>query len=139
MSSTIANLVTKPPPLFTAKLLLDAMENAHRYVSNEALRKSIQTGIGTAATRAAIIDKLVNDEYVTLAKDGKSKVYRPTDRGMLVYELVPDMLRRPDLTAYFEHVLQQVEQGKTTADAFLKQQLSMIERILKEISPESVQ
>ncbi len=138
VSSTIANLVTKPPPLFTAKLLLDAMENAHRYVSNEALRKSIQTGIGTAATRAAIIDKLVNDEYVTLAKEGKSKVYRPTDRGMLVYELVPDMLRRPDLTAYFEHVLQQVEQGKTTADAFLKQQLQMIERILTEISPEAV-
>ena len=106
---------TNPPARYTSGSMILAMENAGKYIEDEELREQIKgNGIGTSATRAGIIDKLVNISYIN--QNEKTQVLSPTDGGEVAYEIVsatvPNMLNA-EFTARWEKELSSVEQGNT--------------------------
>lgn len=110
---------TKPPVLYTEASLLSAMENAGKQISNEQERKALQgIGIGTPATRAAIIETLFKRNYIKREK--KSLV--PTEKGLKVYELVKDKkITDLAMTAEWEVALQKIENNEGYAITFQKE------------------
>ncbi|MBX9889465.1 MAG: topoisomerase C-terminal repeat-containing protein [Flavobacteriaceae bacterium] len=110
---------TKPPTIYTEASLLSAMENAGNQIENEQERKIIQgVGIGTPATRAAIIETLFKREYVKRDK----KLLLPTEKGLKVYELVKDKnIANVELTANWELALQKIENKESSLAIFQKE------------------
>lgn len=92
------------------------MENAGQFIEDEELRAQIKgSGIGTSATRAEILKKLVNIEYLALNK--KTQVLTPTQMGEMIYDVVSDSIRpllNPALTASWEKGLTMVADGVIT-------------------------
>lgn len=120
---------TKPPARFNPATLLDAMENAARYVKDERVRSKIRdSGMGTPATRAGIIESAVKRGYLEEVKGGKKEKahYISTARARLIYNVVPEQLRVPDITAYFEELLKQVEDGKLDMQKVLDYQVKFV-------------
>jgi len=118
VSLEILEKQTKPKPLHTEATLLGAMETCAKEVENEAEREAMkESGIGTPATRAAIIETLFVRDYIRREK--KSLV--PTDKGLMVYETVKDK-RMADaaLTGEWENALAQIESGRMHPDTFQK-------------------
>ncbi|MBD0724777.1 DNA topoisomerase III [Flavobacterium sp. L1I52] len=111
---------TKPPVLYTEASLLGAMENAGNQIQNEQERKVLkEIGIGTPATRAAIIETLFKREYIKRDK----KFLVPTEKGLKVYELIKDKkIANVALTAEWELALQKIENNE---DDFMKFQKEM--------------
>lgn len=111
---------TKPPVLYTEASLLGAMENAANQIESEQKRKALQgIGIGTPATRAAIIETLFKREYIKRDK----KFLVPTEKGLRVYELIKDKkIANVALTAEWELALQRIENNE---DDFMKFQKEM--------------
>ncbi|WP_320672827.1 type IA DNA topoisomerase [Patulibacter defluvii] len=111
--------VTKPPRRFSDASLLGAMETAGQLVDDEELREAMKdSGIGTPATRAAIIERLIDVGYVE--RDARALVV--TEKGLNVIRLidVPELgLTSPTLTGDWEHKLAQIESGETTRQAFM--------------------
>ncbi len=107
---------TKPPMLYTEADLLATMENVGSTVENEEERKILKNiGIGTPATRAAIIETLFDRGYILREK--KSIV--PTDKGMLVYEIVGDKkIADAAMTAQWEIAFEKIENGEIDAELF---------------------
>lgn len=99
---------TKPKPLFTEATLLSAMETCGKNITDEKAKEAIKDqGIGTPATRAAIITTLFQRNYIERIE--KSLV--PTDKGLYIYEAVKDMqIANVDLTGIWEKTLMQIEQ-----------------------------
>jgi DNA topoisomerase-3 len=119
---------TTPPARFTGATLIDAMERAHLFVGDAALKATLKgAGIGTPATRAAIVDELVTQGYLTSQK----KHYHPTDRAMACYQVIPPTLRKPDSTALIEDTLRQIEKGEASAEAFLAQHVADITALVE--------
>ncbi|MFB9080209.1 DNA topoisomerase [Flavobacterium procerum] len=110
---------TKPPVLYTEAGLLSAMESAGNDIADEDQRKVLQNiGIGTSATRAAIIETLFTRNYVIREK--KSLV--PTQKGLLVYELVKDQkIADAAMTAQWELSLQKIEHNQSDARTFQRE------------------
>jgi DNA topoisomerase-3 len=108
---------TKPPRRYTDASLLGAMETAGKLVDDEALREAMtESGIGTPATRAAIIERLIDVGYVE--RDGRALV--PTEKGMNVIRLLADHpLTSPSLTGDWEHRLAAIEEGTETRKKFM--------------------
>ncbi len=111
---------TKPPPRFNEATLLSAMEGAGKLVEDEELRAAMsEKGLGTPATRAAIIEGLILEEYVH--RDGRELV--PTAKAFdLLYALGKfgiDELRSPELTGAWEYKLKQMEQGLLARQDFM--------------------
>ena len=107
---------TKPPVLYTEAGLLSAMENAGKEIANEDGRKALQgIGIGTPATRAAIIETLFKRDYIKREK--KSLI--PTEKGLQVYEAVKDKrIADVAMTAEWEMSLQKIENNEADATDF---------------------
>ena len=97
------------------------MENAGQFIEDEELRAQIKgSGIGTSATRAEILKKLVNIEYLALNK--KTQVLTPTLMGEMIYDVVNNSIRPlldPALTASWEKGLTLVAQGAITSDEYM--------------------
>ncbi|MCW2120671.1 type IA DNA topoisomerase [Flavobacterium sp. 7A] len=110
---------TKAPIIYTEASLLSAMENAGSQIENEQERKAIQNvGIGTPATRAAIIETLFKREYVKRDK----KLLLPTEKGLKVYELVKDKnIANVILTSKWELALQKIENSESDLVTFEKE------------------
>ncbi|MBU0941514.1 MAG: topoisomerase C-terminal repeat-containing protein [Bacteroidetes bacterium] len=110
---------TKAPSIYTEASLLSAMENAGSQIENEQERKAIQNvGIGTPATRAAIIETLFKREYVRRDK----KLLLPTEKGLKVYELVKDKnIANVVLTSKWELALQKIENSESDLATFEKE------------------
>lgn len=110
---------TKPPVLYTEASLLSAMESAGNDIENQGERKVLQNiGIGTAATRASIIETLFTRNYINREK--KSLV--PTEKGLLVYELVKDKkIADVAMTAQWELALEKIENNESDAGTFQKE------------------
>lgn len=112
---------TAPPKLYTDATLLAAMAHAGRQIDDAELRRAIDddsshsAGLGTPATRAAIIEKLIADGYVR--RRGKSLV--ATDQGITLVDAVSDSLKSPVLTAEWERELSRVEHGEADLASFL--------------------
>jgi DNA topoisomerase-3 len=109
---------TKPKPLHTEASLLSAMESAGKEVENEAEREAMkESGIGTPATRAAIIETLFSRDYIRREK--KSLV--PTEKGLSVYETVKDKrIADVSMTGEWENALVQIERGEMPPETFGK-------------------
>lgn len=108
---------TQPPPRYTEATLLTAMESPGKFIEDEELRESIkQGGLGTPATRAEIIEKLLNTYYIE--RHGKELV--PTSKGFQVIDLVPEELKSPELTARWESRLSNISMGKESNRGFME-------------------
>jgi len=108
---------TKPPRRYSDASLLGAMETAGKLVDDEELREAMKdSGIGTPATRAAIIERLLQVGYIE--RDGRALVV--TEKGMNVIRLLGDhALTSPSLTGEWEHRLSNIETGQDTRSAFM--------------------
>jgi len=110
--ATVREGFTQPPKQFTEDSLLSAMESAGAEdMPEDAERK----GLGTPATRAAIIENLVKSGLL----ERKGKLLLPTDKGVNLIKVLPESVRSPLLTAEWESQLKQIEQGDMSPDAFL--------------------
>ncbi|CAA7601473.1 DNA topoisomerase III [Acididesulfobacillus acetoxydans] len=108
---------TKPPARYTEATLLSAMESPGKFIEDEELRESIKGGgLGTPATRAEIIEKLISTFYVE--RNGKELV--PTAKGIQLIGLVASELRSPELTAQWEQSLTDIARGKGSRQAFIR-------------------
>ena len=115
---TMSSGMTRPKPLHTESTLLAAMETAGREgVEDEEARQALKDcGIGTPATRAAIIETLLRREYMVRVK--KSLV--PTEKGLALYSIVKDMdIADVEMTGRWESELAEIEKGRTPHEAFL--------------------
>ncbi len=109
---------TKPKPLHTESSLLSAMENAGKELEDSELKASMKdSGIGTPATRAAIIETLFNRQYIV--RDKKTLV--PTEKGLAVYDIVRDKkIADVEMTGMWENALSKIESGEMNPDTFHK-------------------
>jgi len=125
-------LVTKPPARFSEATLLSAMEGAGKLVDDEALREAMsERGLGTPATRAAIIEGLLNEGY--LRREGRELVPSAKARQLmtLLSGLGVNELTSPELTGEWEHRLKQIEQRQLDRDAFMREIAQMTQVIVK--------
>ncbi len=113
---------TSPPKRYNSGTMILTMENAGQFIEDEELRAQIKgSGIGTSATRAEILKKLVAIGYLALNK--KTQVITPTQMGEMVYDVVSDSIRpllNPALTASWEKGLSMVADGTITSDEYMK-------------------
>lgn len=112
---------TSPPKRYNSGSLILAMENAGQLIEDEDLRAQIKgSGIGTSATRAEILKKLVNNGY--LALNNKTQIITPTQTGEMIYDVVDLSIRpllNPELTASWEKGLNYVAEGTITGDEYM--------------------
>lgn len=127
---------TKPPVLYTEAGLLYAMENAGKQIENEEERKAIQNiGIGTPATRAAIIETLFTRNYIQREK----KLLIPTEKGLQVYRIVKDKkISDVTMTAEWELALQKIENNEADAYVFQKKMEDYAASITHELLQTSI-
>lgn len=122
---------TSPPKPFTEDTLLSSMETAGaKETPDDAERK----GLGTPATRAGIIEKLVSCGYIDRKKAKKITNLLPTDSGKAVITVLPEDLQSPLLTAEWEQRLKQVERGEVEPERFLAGIIEMVKEIISDYS-----
>lgn len=134
--ASVLEKTTKPPVLYTEAGLLSAMENAGKEIESEEERKVLQNiGIGTPATRAAIIETLFTRSYIQ--RERKSLI--PTEKGLLVYRLVKDKkISDVMMTAEWELALQKIENNEADAGAFKKEMEQYASTITNELLQTSI-
>lgn len=112
---------TSPPKRYNSGSIILTMENAGQFIEDEELRAQIKgSGIGTSATRAEILKKLVNIEYLALNK--KTQIITPTLMGEMIFDVVDSSMKpllNPALTASWEKGLTQVAEGQITSDEYM--------------------
>ncbi|WP_159437937.1 DNA topoisomerase 3 [Vreelandella massiliensis] len=118
--------VTKPPKPYTDSTLITAMTNIHRFVKNPETKKNLREndGIGTEATRAGIVKKLI-EHHKHLKRE--KKTIRVTANGLFHYRLMPPELSTPDMAGIFEAALRNVEDGSLPMADFLGQVDSFVQ------------
>ena len=130
-SSEIKEGMTKPPAHFTEDSLLSAMEVAGaKEMPDDAERK----GLGTPATRAGIIEKLIATGFVERKKAKKTVSLIPAQTGVSLITVLPEQLQSPLLTAEWEHKLKMVENGELDADTFMAEISLMVNELIKTYS-----
>ena len=126
--TTINEGTTTPPAHFTEDALLSAMENAGKEeMPDDAERK----GLGTPATRAGIIEKLIATGFVSRKKAKKTVNLIPANTGVSLITVLPEQLQSPLLTAEWEHKLKQIERGEYSADTFMSEIALMVNDLIK--------
>ena len=113
---------TSPPKRYNSGSIILTMENAGQFIEDEELRAQIKgSGIGTSATRAEILKKLVNIEY--LALNNKTQIITPTLMGEMIFDVVDSSMKpmlNPALTASWEKGLTQVAEGQITSAEYMQ-------------------
>ncbi len=125
-------LQTRPPARYSEATLLGAMEGAGKFIEDDELREAMQEkGLGTPATRAAIIEGLITEKYIL--REGREMI--PTAKAFqlmtLLRGLQVDELTRPALTGDWEYKLAQMEKGQLSRSAFMQDIAAMTEHIVK--------
>lgn len=128
----LAALRTKPPARYTEATLLSAMEGAGKLIDDDELREAMaEKGLGTPATRAAIIEGLILEKY--MLREGRELV--PTAKAFQLTTLLRGLgvedLTKPELTGNWEHQLAEMEHGRLSRDQFMKAIADMAERIVR--------
>ena len=112
---------TSPPKRYNSGTIILAMENAGQLIEDEELRAQIKgSGIGTSATRAEILKKLIHIKYLSL--NGKTQIITPTLLGEMVFDVVENSIRsllNPELTASWEKGLTYVAEGQITSEEYM--------------------
>ena len=124
VSASVTEHFTTPPKSFTEDTLLSAMETAGNEDFEDDTEKK---GLGTPATRAGIIEKLVRSGFVE--RKGKSLI--PTKDGINLVAVLPEQITSPTMTAEWENTLMQIERGKADADKFLAGIVDMTTSLIK--------
>ena len=119
---------TSPPKHFTEDLLLHAMETASADSMPEGVERQ---GIGTPATRAATIEKLVQKGFLERKDTKKTKVLLPTDKGKALITVMPEEIQSPEMTADWETKLLQIEHGEMEPSEFMTEINTMITELVK--------
>ena len=114
---------TSPPKHFTEDLLLHAMETASADSMPEGVERQ---GIGTPATRAATIEKLVQKGFLERKGTKKTKVLLPTDKGKALITVMPEEIQSPEMTADWETKLLQIERSEMEPETFMTEIKEMI-------------
>ncbi|MFM2118895.1 MAG: hypothetical protein RL722_363 [Pseudomonadota bacterium] len=123
---------TRPPARYNEGTLLSAMEGAGKLIDDEELKAAMQEkGLGTPATRAAIIEGLILEKY--MLREGRDLI--PTAKAFqlmtLLRGLAVEDLTKPELTGQWEHQLTEMEKGRLSRDAFMAGIADMAQRIVK--------
>ncbi len=126
---------TKPPPRFSEATLLSAMENSGKMIEDEDLADAMkERGLGTPATRASIIEKLITDKY--LVREGKELA--PTGKAFELLSLLEamhvDVLASPEMTGEWEYKLNQILKGSLTRSEFMQQIRDLTQQITDRIN-----
>src|SRR4051812_6443588 len=122
---------TKPPPRYSEATLLSAMEGAGKLVEDDELRAAMEAkGLGTPATRAAIIEGLIREEYIN--REGRELVPTPKAFSLMfaLHMLHIVELASPELTGEWEHKLKLIEQGKLTREEFMEQISELVRKVV---------
>lgn len=134
---------TSPPKRYNSGTIILAMENAGQLIEDEELRAQIKgSGIGTSATRAEILKKLINIKYLNLNQ--KTQIVTPTLMGEMIFEVVNNAIRPlldPALTASWEKGLTMVAEGTITEEEYMKKLDDFVRRrtnIVKQLNNQSV-
>ena len=122
--SSVSEHFTSPPKEFTEDTLLSAMETAGNEAFDDETEKK---GLGTPATRAGIIEKLVKGGFA----ERKGKMLVPTKDGLNLVCVLPEQITSPAMTAEWENTLMQIERGNADADAFLSGIAAMTSELVK--------
>ena len=121
---------TSPPKRYNSGSIILAMENAGQLIEDEDLRAQIKgSGIGTSATRAEILKKLVNIKYISLNK--KTQIITPTLLGELIFNVVDSSIHQllnPELTASWEKGLNYVANGSITTQEYMEKLENFVAR-----------
>jgi DNA topoisomerase-3 len=126
---------TQPPKPYTEATLLSAMEHAGRFVEDEELKEQLKSGgLGTPATRAAIIERLLQVNYVSR----KGKALIPTEKGKSLIEVVPEELKSPETTGKWERALTSIAEGKMKPERFMGSIVRYVDYIVKEANAQRV-
>ena len=124
VSASVSEHFTSPPKPYTEDSLLSAMENAGKEAFEEDTEK---IGLGTPATRAGIIEKLVKSGFI----ERKGKALMPTKDGINLVCILPEQITSPSMTAEWENNLMQIERGSTDAATFLNGIIDMTSSLVK--------
>ena len=126
---------TQAPKPYTEATLLSAMENAGRFVDDEELKEQLKNGgLGTPATRAAIIERLLQVAYVSR----KGKALIPTEKGRSLIEVIPEELKSPETTGKWERALSSIAEGKMKPERFMGSIVRYVDYIVKEANARRV-
>lgn len=119
---------TKPPKRYTEASLLAVMEGASRLLEDRELKEAMKGhGLGTPATRAAIIERLIQVGYVKRQK----KTLVPTEKGEALIDLVPDIIKSPEMTGQWEKTLADIEDGTADSGEFINGIIQLTEKIVE--------
>ena len=131
-SAKLSEHKTTPPKRYTEDMLLSAMEHAGNddYDENEDVEKK---GLGTPATRAAIIETLVKRGYV----ERKGKQLIPTDKGRRVIDVVPENVKSAKMTAEWETTLQRIAKGQASDEEFLNEIIEFTKSLIRDNKTEA--
>lgn len=131
VEASVENKKTTPPPRFTDGTIIEAMAGVHKFVTDPKIRDRLKenSGIGTEATRAGILEVLVFRKYI----QRKGKQLISTSKGKELIALIPDSLKDPGLTALWEDFLEKIAAGKLDPGEFIEQQKIMLPKMLNKI------
>lgn len=123
--------LTKAPDRYTEATLLSAMEHPGKFITDSKLQAVLEqvSGIGTPATRAEIIERIISAGYVVL----KGRSMCPTEKGKQLIKLVPKDLKSPELTALWELRLAKISEGKENKTKFIVDMEKNTETLIKEV------
>ena len=123
--------MTKAPPRYTEATLLSAMETAGKLVDDDELREAMKdSGLGTPATRAEIIETLIRREYI----ERVGRDLQPTPKGLQVITMLEEhKITSPELTGEWEHKLSDIEHGRGDRDAFIGEIATFTREIVGQI------
>ena len=114
---------TSPPKHYNEDLLLSAMQSA----GADSMEGDVErTGIGTPATRAATIEKLVQKGFLERKGDRKSKILLPTEKGRALVTVMPEQIQSPEMTADWENKLLRIERGEMEPEEFMTEIKEMV-------------
>ena len=131
-SAAVKEGKTTPPKRYTEDTLLSAMETAG---AKEAPDDAERKGLGTPATRAAVLEKLVSTGFVERKKAKKAVSLVPSGPGAALITVLPEQLQSPLLTAEWESRLKEIERGELAADAFMADISGMVRELVTTYTP----
>ena len=127
-SAEMRDCETKPPAHFTEASLLAVMENIDRRIDDKELKTYVKDrGLGTPATRAAIIEGLISAKYI----ERRKKQLYITDFGRNFVNALPDNIKSPELTAHWEQELADIEQGKCGEEDFMSEIIKNVNDVIE--------
>ncbi|CCG85946.1 DNA topoisomerase III [Erwinia piriflorinigrans] len=132
----VVQLMTRPPAHYTFATLIGAMMNAASFVTDVALRKVLKdnAGLGTEATRAGIVEQLLNRRFIVR----KSSKLLATDLGSDVIDSLPPQLTEPGMTALWEQALDEVAAGRMSLSDFLQRQTGWTRNLVSQGAQQQV-